>query len=387
MMLRIDYQIFGYRRVKIKKEDTKTVAALLLKEGITLKICNEMFTVREDEFSKISRILEPRVKLNSSNMLGLRGFLSRNRYRVGALLGILISIFLFFFFSSCVSDVRIEGVGDINEEKIKEELSSVGFGVGTRWSATDKNDIEVKMLKSSECVSWININRRGSVAYVKVIDKNTHKEEDTPVGYANVVAKSDGIIEEITVKRGVAMVKKGDSVKCGQILISGAFPSESGGGFCYAEGEVFARVSDIISVSVGESRTEKVELGRNLSETRLKILNFSVNIFKLYRNPLSECDIIQKESNLSFFGRRLPISVLRTYSVDTATEEILLSKDEMTRLASDALKSSLSDRLRLATLLKIKTDGAFDGDKYTMSAEIVLNENIAMAKEFEFSQK
>ena len=40
-----------------------------------------------------------------------------------------------------------------------------------------------------------------------------------------------------------------------------------------------------------------------------------------------------------------------------------------------------------ATLLKIKTDGAFDGDKYTMSAEIVLNENIAMAKEFEFSQK
>ena len=38
-------------------------------------------------------------------------------------------------------------------------------------------------LSKSEDVSWININRRGTVAYVTVIDKSSYSEPDENVGY------------------------------------------------------------------------------------------------------------------------------------------------------------------------------------------------------------
>ena len=40
--------------------------------------------------------------------------------------------------------------------------------------------------------------------------------------FSNIVADRDGIIEEITVKKGYATVKPGDVVKKGDILISAA---------------------------------------------------------------------------------------------------------------------------------------------------------------------
>ena len=387
MNLRIDYQLLGYRCVKVRKEDVKEVAKILLKEGIGVKICNEKFTVREDVFHKIEPILATRVEFSASKTLGLRGFLKRNMLRVGAVCALFLSVFFFFLFCAFVCDVRIEGGDSSKEKKVIEELSAVGFGVGSRWSKIDKNDIEVKLLESSETVSWININRRGAVAYVKVIPKNVHNGEEVRDGYANVVAGSDGVIEEITVKCGVPMVKKGDSVKRGEILISGVLPPESGGGFCYAEGEVLARVSDSISVSVGKIKSESIEKGRALAKTQLKILNFSVNIFKSYRNPLSECDIIQTEDKLSLFGKALPISIIRTFRVEKGFSETTLTSDEMAALASRDLRESLSLRLSDSTLLKIKTSGGFLGDTYSMSADIVLRENIGITKEFEYSQK
>ena len=124
-----------------------------------------------------------------------------------------------------------------------------------------------------------------------------------------------------------------------------------------------------------------------MAKTRLKILNFSVNIFKSYRNPLSECDIIQTEDKLSLFGKVLPISLVRTYKVAIDTVETTLTKDEMADLASHTLQERLSLRLSDSTLVKIKTSGSFSGDTYSMNAELVLMENIGKTKEFEYSPK
>ena len=129
-------------------------------------------------------------------------------------------------------------------------------------------------MAKSTAVAWLNINRRGTVAYVTVLEKEVHGQE-VKEGYSNVVAACDAVIEEISVVRGVACVKVGDSVKKGDLLISGVLPEEQGGGFCYAEGEIFGRVSESISVSVDEYKIKKTEKNSEIAHLDIKIFGFS----------------------------------------------------------------------------------------------------------------
>ena len=152
----------------------------------------------------------------------------------------------------------MEGNESVTDGEIILALAEEGFEIGDFWFNIDKGEIETSFLLNNKKISWININRRGSVAYVKVIESDVnHSAPDDRTGYSNIVASSDCVIEEITVKQGTAMVKPGDVVKKGDILVAGVMPSESGGGFCYADASVIGRVSDTVSVQI-DRKTEKI---------------------------------------------------------------------------------------------------------------------------------
>ena len=291
-MIRIDLFFFGYMKYTVAECDVGICAEIFLRHGINVSFNKNSFLLRKGMESKVEPLLLGKVEYSKSEIRGLYGFLYRNRNRYGAMLGIFIVAFLILFSSDVVWDVRIEGCVTGAEDKIKKELSNAGFGIGSRWSKTDKSEVEVAVLEASEHVSWININRRGTVAYVTVVDKHTHKVEEKKEGYSNVVASCDAIIEEITVKRGVAVVKAGDTVKKGDVLISGIISTETGGGFCYAEGTVIARVSDTVSVVSGKSRFEKVYEEEKKHSFSIKFFGKTINIFKSYRNFSKEYDII-----------------------------------------------------------------------------------------------
>ena len=206
-MINLDMLILGYRVFTIEPEDLKVAVNILIKNNISAKFKENSFAVKEKYSKRIEALLLPRVKFSKSEMRGLGGFIYKNRLRVGFYIALLITISFWIFSSMVVWDIRIEGSEAGCEEQIKHELFECGFKVGSFWHKTDKSEIEVLMLEKSEFVSWININRRGTVAYVSVIDKVLHEEKEEKTGYSNIVASSDAVIEEIIVLRGVAMVR------------------------------------------------------------------------------------------------------------------------------------------------------------------------------------
>jgi similar to stage IV sporulation protein len=228
----------------------------------------------------------------------------------------------------------------------------------------------------SHTVSWISINRRGGVAYVNVIDRIDHGEEEKKEGYSNIVASASAVIEEITVIHGVAKVKAGDSVKKGDLLISGVLPEESGGGFCYAEGIVLGRVSDSIDVSVPLEQEVKVSENRRLLSLDIKIFGFSLNILNRGRNSEELCDIIKSNRSAHLLGKRLPISVLREYESVSETELKTLPADEVVAIARRQMAELLSEKLEGATLIRLKTDGEFTDSCYKISTSFVSVEEI-----------
>ena len=384
--IRPDRLILGYFFISFPAESILAATSLFLKHGISAKIRNGTAVLPARLYKDIDSLLDG-LEYTKSPIYGLYGRLCACRKRYGAMLGIALSVILFLFLNSLVWDVRIEGCESGREDAIISELESAGLFPGVRWRVIDKGEIEAKLLSGSSEVSWVNINRRGTVAYVKVIDKVHHDVEQPPQGYANIVATRDAVIEEITVKRGVAMVKVGESVRKGQILISGVIPTDQGGGYCYAEGSVKARFTDTVSVSVPAAVTEREYTDTKIGSFSIKIFSFSINILKIYGNSVESCDIIEGTKDFNVLGVRLPISAeyseLRRYT----EHERRLTSAELTVLAADELHKKLLDSLSSSELISVSTDGGFTDDGYEMRAHAVVRSEIGTAREFDFKME
>ena len=385
-MIRPDKLILGYVRFSIDKNDISNAAELFLENNISVKISSDgHFFVSASKKKSVESIFEGKIEYSVSGIRGGYGFLLKLKSRYGLIFGLLLIAILFFVVSGKVWDVRIESEDEAFVKSVREELENLGLYAGADWSDVDKSRMEAEMLAESFDVSWININRRGFVAYISVIKKEHHALPNNPTGYANVIADRDCIIEDIIVKRGVPVVKVGESVKKGDLLISGIIPTELGGGFCYAEGEVRGRYSDEICVDIQSAEKIKVFSEEYTQAVTIGIFDFSLNIFKRYGNLPTLCDIIEEKSDFSFAdGKMLPFSVVKTKIREFSFENQSLTESEMIKRASDMLKEKLNQYLSDKDLLSINTTGSFVSKGYKMSANMVLRGNVVKVAEFEY---
>ena len=385
-MAKFDFWIFGYRKLYLDEGEIKKAANVCLSKKLCADFSSGVLCVSERDFKQYKEAFDGIVGYRVSEPLGLYGFLFRHRKAYGFFIAAFIGIAFLILSSLIVWDVRIEGCESGRESEIIEELADCGLFVGNIWGKIDKSAVELKMLSSSENVSWINVNRRGTVAYVSVIDKIVHEDETVQKEYSNIVAERDCIIEEITVIKGYPMVKAGESVKAGDILISGIMPEEVGGGFCAAEGIVIGRYTDSVSVCVPKKFCEKDLKSREIYDTALNFFGFSINIFKNYRNIVGECDIIEDESRWKLFGKTpLPIKTVRRYVLKYEKRDIELSEAEMAKLAAMQLNEDLNEKLDGANLLRLRTNGHFENDSYVMESEYVCSSDIGKTLEFDYS--
>lgn len=386
-MVKFDALIFGYRRLKIDPQDLSSVTSYLIRASIPSVINNDgTITVRERDFEKTRGILSGRIDFIYSKPLGFYGFWKGLSNKGGIISALIISVLLVILLSQLVWDIRVEGNEKITDAEVISLLRDCNFEIGDLWLTSDRGKIETAFLENNKSVSWININRRGTVAYVKLIEKDENAEEDQQAipKYANIIATTDCVIEEITVKRGTAVVKVGDAVKKGDILVLGALSAESGGEFCAADATVIGRISDSVSVEI-DRKEEKISYeDRKLYSFKLKIFKISLNIFKLYGNLTNDCDIIEDEITYSLFGRyKLPLSIYTAHIVNTGTEPIEYTDDELVRIATERLNAITLSRLVGSDLVRIRTSGDFTDDGYRISSDFVFLSDVGEPQEFE----
>ena len=388
-MAKIDALIFGYRRLRIDPDDLSALTSILIRNAIPSVIKNDgTVTVKERDFEKIKSLISGRIQFSCSEPLGLYGFLKRLDHKLPIVVSVMISALTVIIFSGFIWDIRVEGNENITDSEIILSLSECGFEVGNFWMFIDRSEIEAAFLDASADISWINLNRRGSVAYVKVIEKDGAKESNNEDDYAsNLVASADCVIEEITVKRGTAVVKPGDAVKRGDLLVVGAMLSDVGDDWCAAEATVIGRIYDTISVDVGRRYENKIVEKSLLYSCKINFFKFSLNIFKRYRNLHNECDIIENEIKCSLFDRyKLPLSITLKYIPQYIYENGVYTDDQLVDVASSRLMSLIALRLENSDLIRIKTRGNFTDTGYTMSTEIVFLSDVGERVKLEINK-
>ena len=386
-MIRVDHLLLGYVTFSVSTDDIARAMDRLLRFGISARISAKgEFNVSILQIRSVESVLCD-IPFKRSRAKGLGGFFIGHRHRYGAMLGILFSVAFLFLSSRLIWDVRVSGGADTYDEAILSSLCELGLVAGERVSDEDLSELEVQMLLQCEDIGWINLYKKGAVVYAGVVKRENVVEKEKKDGYANIIAEFDGVIEEITVKEGIALVEVGDTVVRGQTLISGVIPTELGGGYCYASGIVKARRSDTVSVCIPK-RTEKKEIASSHSGGfSIEIFGFTINILKKYGNRADGCDIIEKKTALCIGGKRLPISFTEYTVNECLIKELYLSEGEMISLARAQLTETIFNSSAGGELLSARTYGEFCADGYRMWADILVCEDIAKIKEFDFIEE
>lgn len=234
----------------------------------------------------------------------------RFKRRIMIPIGLVLFLLFLYGLSSFIWVVELEGVVNADRQVILESLSDSGIKPGSLKMNLDLRNIENRILNTNPELIWISIELQGSKAIVNI--KETTKPPDMidPLTPHNIVAKRDGVIEKIVVLDGEAMVSAGDTVKKGQLLVSGIIEDKNTGTIRYthARAQILAHTWYNARATVPINRSEYRETGKKAVH---KFLEFGV--FKVFlRRDLLDFKLYEVErKSIPFFGKNrfLPVNV------------------------------------------------------------------------------
>ena len=334
-------------------------------------------------WQKICRAMPALSTLGDVRDAGFLPYLARHVMRAGLLVGALLAVLLTSYLGGRVWDVRISGNTQLSDAQIMQVLEHVGFGVGTPLSGLDTKAVARDVQLSSDRLAFVGINLRGTVAYVHVMESDV-REEVRPSGGGNLIAVSDAVVEDLAVRHGSVIVKRGQVVKKGDLLVSGITEGSSGDRIVRAEGEVVGRVHRQIEIVLPRNSHAQAQVVQQNVGFDLIFFGKRINICMNTGNLPPTYDTIYKIDRL-YVGDQicLPIGVGRTVAVSYIGREVELSEQELIALACRRMEAELALALQGGELISKTTYGRFTDDAYILVCEIECLENIAGFVEFE----
>lgn len=328
---------------------------------------------------------ELNIEIKLERGVGIPFLFKRYKYRVGAFAGFFIMCAIIYASLCVVWDIRIVGNDSVSEIEVIRELEDAGLSVGKKIGMLDVDEIENRMLISSDSISWVSINIIGTVANVEVREKQKapDKIEAKP---SNLIATQNGEIISLEVYTGKPVVKIGDIVSKGDILVSGIYDSPNFGFRLRPSiGKIFARTEHSIEIEIPYEYPSKVYTGVEIRENKLIFFSNIIKLSKNSGNLPTNCDTIKESNIFSLVSERdMPIVFESVRHLEYKYEPATRTCDEAIELAYRELESSLYRYTKDAALVSksIRTEIGEDSIKLTCDIQII--EDIAQNVEFEY---
>lgn len=165
--------------------------------------------------------------------------------RIGFALGGIIFVLFFMISSLFLWDIRYETDGSISKTQVEEVLAQIGVKPGAMLKELpDGVAIKNHLVNSIDNVPWAWVYIKGVRATVVLHEGKVPPvvvDEDVP---CDVIASRDGFIVDMSVKKGMKVIEKGNAVNAGETIISGLVEVGKDENKSYytthAEGEVYA---------------------------------------------------------------------------------------------------------------------------------------------------
>ena len=236
--------------------------------------------------------------------------------------GIIMLLVLSLWVPSRIFFVQVTGNISIPDRQIIEYAKECGIIFGASRRQVRSEQVKNKLLAGMPQLQWAGINTSGCVAYIYVRERIPEHEETQSNGVCSIVASSDAVITEITVRKGNGLCKPGQAVKSGQVLISGYTDC----GICiqavHAEGEIIGLTQRTLTVLFPLDRLKKTDAYASEKKYSLIIGKKQINLSQDSGILGMTCDKIYEQKSITLPGGFcLPISLVCETLIYYHTEE------------------------------------------------------------------
>ncbi|MDR0446152.1 MAG: sporulation protein YqfD [Oscillospiraceae bacterium] len=306
----------------------------------------------------------------------------RRRYILIA--GLVMCVFITRALSLFVWDIRVLGNERVPAARILESLKTLGFSYGSFGPAIKSEQLANELILEIPELSWFAVNISGSRADVLVRERVLPPEivyGDTP---SMVVAKKSGVILKLSVLEGAALVKPGDTVEKGELLVTGILDSRgSGRRAVHALAEIEARTWYEFSAKMPSASVVKRYTGEKKRRRAIIIAGKKINLYFSSGILWSSYDKITETRRLTLpGGGLLPVSLV----TDSFLRYEPVSTRQSLERAEATLKSGLTKRLRDAVgdgeIIAVVWDTREENGAVTVTLRAECREQIAEARGF-----
>lgn len=283
------------------------------------------------KIKEISKTTKCKVKINEKK--GIPFILHKYRKRkIFLLMMILIGISLFAS-SNYIWNIEIVGINEISNEEIIDTLKENGVDIGTKKKDIDTKEIINNIRLQRDDIAWMGIEITGTNLKVEIVEADEKPEIIDEDDICNIVATKDGIITKVVAEDGTALVKEGDVIKKGDVLIGGWIEGKyTDTRYVHSEGTVEARVWYTKKEKRYFTTTEERETGTSENKYKININNFEINLYKSIPN-FEKYDTINENKKFKIFSNfYLPIQIEKTTYVEKQEVEVTLRNRGVQRI-------------------------------------------------------
>lgn len=226
------------------------------------------------------------------------------------LLGLLALLWGTWFLPKRILFIQVEGNQGVPTRQILSAAEDCGICFGASRKDIRSERVKNNLLQQIPQLQWVGVNTAGCVATISVRERASVEVTEEVPSVSSIVAARDGFLLSGTVVSGNGLFQVGESVKRGQVLISGYTDS----GFCIratrARGEIVARTNRSICVVTPDNCLFRGQERHTKKNVSILFGKKRINLWKDSGISGATCDRIYEENYVTLpGGYTLPIAL------------------------------------------------------------------------------
>ncbi len=227
MLLIILRFVFGYVKAEVYGFAPERFMNLIIKNDVVIWDVESseqgyiFYTGRKNLLKLKPYLQKTNMKLKLIEKYGLPYFFKKHRKRAAFLLGFLLFGTVVYILSLFVWEVKVTGEDKLVAETVLKQIESEYVSLGTLKSHIDCSKLEESLRRDFDEISWISCELKGTGLTVYLEEGMAPKKTENEITNGDIVASKDALITKMITRQGTPVAKVNDTVKKGDILISG----------------------------------------------------------------------------------------------------------------------------------------------------------------------
>lgn len=314
-------------------------------------------------------------RLETVRCTGMKSTARRYRRRTGLWVGAALLAVGLLVMGQFVWRVEIRGTEQLDPAVITAALAEYGVHPGVLAGKIDARTVERRMQIRFAEIAWITVNVEGSrvtAILEEAVPPPAVVEDGIPT---NLIAGETGFITRVEVQNGNAVVKPGDSVLAGDLLVSGIMDNKMGESrLAHARGRVYAQVRERLEIFVPYQQRDYLLAG---VARRRYLTVFGVEIPLQGRGaPVGPYRLEQVVTQSGGLFSLLPVTLREECYLQLREVTKTVSPQEAMRQAEKEL--ALREQRLAAEVIHREAVGSEGPAGFTLAAEYLLERQIAV---------